>query len=57
MDLEREHPEFQSPDSPSQKVGGVPIEGFESVAHRVPMLSIDNVFEIAGLHDFDQRIP
>ncbi|HCS51559.1 NAD-dependent DNA ligase LigA [Rubinisphaera sp.] len=56
IDLENQHPELRTPDSPSQKVGGAPIEGFTSVPHRVPMLSIDNVFETAGIVDFDQRI-
>ena len=42
--LETAHPEFYSPNSPSLKVGGEPIEGFKKVTHRVPMLSIDNIF-------------
>ncbi len=54
--LEEQHPEFTSPDSPTQKVGGEPIEGFETVAHRLPMLSIDNVFEEEGLAEFDERL-
>src|SRR5262245_21625460 len=41
-ELEREHPEYDSPDSPTHKVGGAPIEGFVTVEHRRPMLSIDN---------------
>lgn len=43
--LEAEHPEFDAPDSPSKQVGGTPVEGFETVEHKVPMLSIDNVYE------------
>ena len=43
--LEQDHPEYDSPDSPTHQVGGDPIEGFESVAHREPMLSIDNVYD------------
>ena len=43
--LEIEYPEFDSPDSPTHKVGGEPVVGFESVEHRVPMISIDNVYE------------
>ena len=39
-ELEAEHPEFNSPDSPTHKVGGEPVVGFESVEHRVPMISI-----------------
>lgn len=54
--LETEHPEFDSPDSPTKKVGGEPIEGFETVAHRLPMLSIDNVYDEGALHEFDTRI-
>ncbi|HEY1809224.1 MAG TPA: NAD-dependent DNA ligase LigA, partial [Acidobacteriaceae bacterium] len=41
--LEREHPSLVTPDSPTQRVGGKPKEGFPKVAHSRPMLSIDNV--------------
>jgi DNA ligase (NAD+) len=54
--LEAEHPEFDSPDSPSRQVGGEPVEGFATVVHRIPMLSIDNVYDEAALSDFDARI-
>ena len=54
--LEKDHPELDSPDSPTHKVGGEPIEGFETVEHRLPMLSIDNVFSEEGVRDFDKRI-
>src|SRR5688572_16662962 len=54
--LEREHPELDSPDSPSHKVGGSPIAGFTTVQHRVPMLSIDNEYDEAGVREFDQRV-
>lgn len=54
--LEREHPEYNSPDSPTHKVGGQPIEGFVTVAHRLPMLSIDNVYDIDALREFDARV-
>ena len=54
--LETEHPEFDSPDSPTKKVGGEPIDGFETVPHRLPMLSIDNVYDEESLHEFDSRI-
>ena len=43
-DLEEAHPELLSPDSPTQRVGGKPLEGFQQVAHRVPMLSLDNLY-------------
>ncbi|MGE3314839.1 MAG: NAD-dependent DNA ligase LigA [Planctomycetaceae bacterium] len=54
--LEQRHPEYDSPDSPTKKVGGTPIDGFESVAHRVPMLSIDNVYDEEALLEFDARV-
>lgn len=54
--LEREHPECDSPDSPTHKVGGQPIEGFVTVAHRLPMLSIDNVYDVDALREFDDRV-
>jgi DNA ligase (NAD+) len=44
-ELEAKHPEFADPNSPTQRVGGAPIEGFQQVRHLVPMLSIDDVFE------------
>ena len=48
-DLEEAHPEFQSPDSPTQRVGGKPLEGFAKVTHRLPMLSLDNLFAKEGI--------
>lgn len=44
--LEATHPEFADPDSPTLRVGGEPIEGFRQIQHEVPMLSIDDVFEL-----------
>jgi DNA ligase (NAD+) len=55
-ELEQKHPEFDSPDSPTHKVGGAPVEGFETVTHHLPMLSIDNVYDEAGVREFDTRI-
>lgn len=55
-ELERQHPEYDSPDSPTHKVGGAPVEGFATVTHRVPMLSIDNVYDEGGVREFDVRI-
>lgn len=43
--LEKEHPEFQSPNSPTSRVGGAPLEGFQQIRHETPMLSIDDIFE------------
>ena len=54
--LERDHPEFDSPDSPTHKVGGEPIEGFQTVPHRLPMLSIDNIYDKETLAAFDERL-
>src|SRR5436190_17133292 len=48
-ELEDKHPEFDSPDSPTHKVGGAPVAGFATVTHRLPMLSIDNVYDEAGV--------
>lgn len=45
-DLEKKHPEFQSPDSPTLRVGGSPLKEFQQVRHLMPMLSIDDVFEL-----------
>ena len=42
--LEQANPEFQSPDSPTQKVGGTAVDKLEQATHRVPMLSLDNAF-------------
>ncbi|MCH2210737.1 MAG: NAD-dependent DNA ligase LigA [Fuerstiella sp.] len=45
QELEAQYPQYDSESSPTRKVGGVPIDGFESVTHRIPMLSIENLFE------------
>jgi len=54
--LEQAHPELITPDSPSQRVGGEPLEGFEPVTHAVPMLSVDNTYNEEELREFDQRV-
>src|SRR5690348_4191262 len=54
--LEQQHPELITPDSPSQRVGGKPREGFVKVRHSSPMLSLDNALNEAGLRDFDRRV-
>ncbi|WP_087017037.1 NAD-dependent DNA ligase LigA [Thaumasiovibrio subtropicus] len=54
--LEAEYPELVTPDSPSQRVGGAPLEGFEQVAHEVPMLSLDNAFDDDMLQAFEKRL-
>jgi DNA ligase (NAD+) len=54
--LEAAHPELITPDSPTQRVGGQPIEGFTTVMHREPMLSIDNTYSAEELREFDRRV-
>jgi len=56
VELETQHPEWATPDSPTRKVGGEPIAGFVTVTHRVPMLSIDNEYDEAGVREFDKRV-
>lgn len=55
-DLERRHPERVTPSSPTQRVGGGPIDGFRSVPHLVPMLSIENTYSEEEVREFDGRI-
>jgi DNA ligase (NAD+) len=54
--LEAERPDLADPDSPTQRVGGQPVEGFVTVAHTVPMLSIDNTYSIEDLRAWHQRV-
>ena len=54
--LETEHPELLTPDSPTQRVGGKPREGFIKVRHTSSMLSLDNALNEAELRDFDRRV-
>jgi DNA ligase (NAD+) len=54
--LETAHPELITDDSPTQRVGGKPREGFVKVAHSSPMLSLDNALNEAELRDFDRRV-
>src|SRR6516162_7420677 len=54
--LEAQHPELVTPDSPTQRVGGKPREGFVKVRHSAPMLSLDNALNEAELRDFDRRV-
>ena len=53
--LEGQHPDLITADSPTQRVGGRPAEGFPEVVHRRPMLSLDNSYNIEELIAFDQR--
>jgi len=56
QEIEAECPELQSPESPTQRVGSAPLSAFASVAHRRPMLSLDNAFSADDLIDFDRRV-
>jgi DNA ligase (NAD+) len=57
QELERLHPQIPvPPDSPSQRVGGTPREGFTKVPHSAPMLSLDNALNEGELRDFDRRV-
>ena len=55
-ELEAAHPETVTPDSPTQRVGGKPLESFAQVAHRVPLESLQDVFDFDELRAFDQRV-
>ena len=54
--LETEHPELITSDSPTQRVGDKPLDAFQQVQHRIPMLSLDNVFNEEELLAFDRRV-
>jgi DNA ligase (NAD+) len=54
--LEEQHPELITPDSPTQRVSGEPLEAFISVRHAIPMLSIDNTYSADELRTFDHRV-
>ena len=54
--LEAENPELATPDSPTQRVGGEPLEGFDEVRHAVPMLSLSNARKPDDLRDWDTRV-
>ncbi len=54
--IENEHPELLTPDSPTQRVGGKPAEGFKKVRHSRPMLSLDNAYSTEELADWDRRV-
>ncbi len=56
VELEAAHPELISPDSPTRRVGGAPADGFTSVAHRIPLLSLDNAFSHEELDDWYGRL-
>ena len=56
QELEAKHPEFHDPNSPSQRVGGAPIDEFRTVVHQPPMLSIENAYSRDELSEWDARV-
>jgi DNA ligase (NAD+) len=56
QELEREHPNLVTPDSPTRRVAGAPLDKFETVEHDAPMLSLDSSQEEAALRRFDERL-
>jgi len=56
LDLEAEYPDFRSPDSPTQRVGGEPTKEFRTVTHDPPMLSLANTYNEEEIRDFDRRV-
>ncbi len=56
IELESRFPNLQSPDSPSQRVGGKPLQGFKQVVHEFRMMSLDNTYSIDDLKEFDRKV-
>lgn len=56
VEIESQNPELKTPDSPTQRVGALPVDKFESYRHGVPMLSLDNAFGEEELRAFDERV-
>jgi DNA ligase (NAD+) len=56
IELEEKYPELKQINSPTNKIGGVVLEGFNKVEHEVPMMSLGNVFNLDELYQFDQRV-
>ena len=54
--LEADHPELITPDSPTQRVSGRPVEGFDTLEHSAPMLSLDNAYSEDEMRAFDERV-
>ncbi len=55
-ELEQAYPELQRADSPTQRVGGAPLDKFRQVRHEMPMLSLDNAFDAGDMRDFNRRL-
>ncbi len=56
LQIEEKYPDWVTPDSPSQRVGGAVLDKFEQVEHRIPMLSLENGFDDQDLRDFEERL-
>jgi len=56
VELEKEHPDLITANSPTQRVGGQPLKSFKTVIHKSPLLSLDNAMDEAELIDFDKRV-
>lgn len=56
LKIEQEYPQLVTPDSPTQRIGGAPLDGFKQVRHLFPMLSLDNIFSTEDLDDFDEKL-
>jgi DNA ligase (NAD+) len=56
VELEHTYPQYKHVDSPTEKIGGFVLDGFEKVTYQVPMMSLSNVFDVAELKAFDERI-
>lgn len=56
IEIEEQFPELQTPDSPTQRVGGEILTMFNKVQHAIPMLSLGNAFDEQDLRDFDRRV-
>jgi DNA ligase (NAD+) len=56
VDIEDQHPELQTPDSPTQRVGAAPVEAFAKAPHRTPMLSLANAFGVEEVEEFVRRV-
>jgi DNA ligase (NAD+) len=54
--IEKENPELTDPDSPTQKVGGAPIDAFKTITHRIPLQSLDNTYSLEETADFVKRV-
>ena len=56
IELERQYPKYITMDSPTQRVGGKPLESFDSITHRIPLLSLANAMNEHEIEQFDSQI-